>query len=177
MRRVILKHFCSNTFSSIISQKVLSLISAFLFPPPSCELFCMPRCSLTSYMEVFSRHHDRASLPLTEQYGQGAYSRSVVRVKSLLHNQKTFDMLHSYIDYSSFVYADFCLQAPPNRYTSKGTGASTAQHAARIVKPQPYPIASVSGAVANGKNVPIRHLEISTAVKLDAEYNPKASTT
>jgi len=60
---------------------------------------------------------------------------------------------------------------------SNGIGASTAQHAARTVKPQPYPIASVNGAVANGKKVPIRHLEISTAVKLEAEYNPKASTT
>lgn len=79
--------------------------------------------------------------------------------------------------YSSFVYSDLCLQIPPNLYTSSGMGASTAQHAANTVKPQPYPMASVSGAVASGKNVPIKHLEISTAVRLEAEYKPNASTT
>jgi len=61
--------------------------------------------------------------------------------------------------------------------TSTGTGVSTAHNPAKTVIPHPQPNFAANGAVAKGKKVPIKHLAISTAVKADAEYNPKASTT
>ena len=79
--------------------------------------------------------------------------------------------------YVSRVYSDFCLHLAPYRMTNNGMGASTKQAPANTVNPHPYPIASVSGSVTNGKKVPIKHRVISTAVIADAEYKLKASTT
>lgn len=72
---------------------------------------------------------------------------------------------------------DHCLQRGPYRITNGGIGANAKQATAKIVNPSPLPSAAVSGAVAKGKNVPIKQRVISTAVKAEAEYNPNASVT
>jgi hypothetical protein len=71
--------------------------------------------------------------------------------------------------YSPFVYFDHCLHFPPYFQITNGIGASTTYTAASTVKPQPYPIEASRGAIINGKKVPIKHLEISTAVNDEAE--------
>ena len=78
---------------------------------------------------------------------------------------------------SSLVYSERCRQSSPYVHTKAGIGATSRAKSARTVNPYPHPTAATRGAVANGRKVPIRHLVISTAVRADAEYSPKASTT
>jgi hypothetical protein len=80
-------------------------------------------------------------------------------------------------NYSSFVYFDHCLHLPPYFQINNGIGANATYTPANTVNPHPYPTDAFRGAIISGKNVPIRHLEIRTAVNDDAEYSVNASTT
>lgn len=58
-----------------------------------------------------------------------------------------------------------------------GIGAKTRLTAENKLNPQPQPNRSTRGAVANGKNVLIKHLVTMTPVIADADRIPNASTT
>lgn len=79
--------------------------------------------------------------------------------------------------YSPLEYLQNCLHLSPYLNTTTLIGANTKLIAPNTINPQPYPKESTSGAVVNGKKVPIRHLLTITPVMALAENKPKASTT
>jgi hypothetical protein len=79
--------------------------------------------------------------------------------------------------HASLVNSDRWRHFPPYRNTKIGIGARARLNELNNVKAHPYPSLSANGPAANGRKVPMRHLDTITPVNAEAEYSPHASTT